>query len=360
MKLPFREALNSMTAYASGKTIEDIQREYGLTRVDKLAANENPLNCSEKVIETVRKAAANLSIYPDSNSTELKKAIAAFYGVKETEIMPTSGSDEMINMLAGTFLNPGDETIMADFTFASYITASKMADAKIITVPVRNFALNLEGMAEAITDKTRLIWLCNPNNPTGTMFTEAELYEFMSKIPNTVVVVYDEAYAEFVTDPHYPRDSFKLYRQFPNMIVMRTFSKVYGLAGLRVGYSFAHEEVLHNINKIRSVFNVNKLAQAAAVTALTDQAFVKKVIDLNNEGKSYLYKQFEEMGIMYVPTEANYIFLDVEKDCNEVFKGMERRGIIIRPVKETFIRVTIGTMEQNKVFIKGLKEVLSE
>jgi histidinol-phosphate aminotransferase len=360
MKLPFRKTLDNITAYKPGKPIEDVQREYGLTHVDKLASNENPLNCSPLVIEAVREAAANLSIYPDGNATELKKAIAGFYGVKETEVMPTNGSDEMVSMLAETFLNPGDETIMADITFTSYIIAARMVDAKVVIVPLKNFKLDLDGMAKAITEKTKLIWLCNPNNPTGTMFTEAELTDFMAKVPENVVVVYDEAYVEFVTSPDYPKDSYKLYQKYPNMIVMRTFSKAYGLAGLRVGYSFAKEEILQNINKIRKAFNVNRLGQVAAVTALKDQEFVEKVFTVNKEGKEYLYKRFDEMGIKYVPTEANYVFTDVGRDCNEVFVELQKRGVIIRPIKDSFIRVTIGTMQQNERFIEQLKEVLGK
>ncbi len=360
MRLPFRKTLDNITAYKPGKPIEDVQREYGLEHVDKLASNENPLNCSPLAIEAVREAAANLSLYPDGNATQLKKAIANFYGVKETEVMPTCGSDEMVSLLAETFLDPGDETIMADLTFTSYIIAARMVDAKVVIVPLKNFKLDLDGMAEAITDKTKVIWLCNPNNPTGTMFTEAELTAFMKKVPGNVVVVYDEAYVEFVTNPDYPRDSYKLYQKYPNMIVMRTFSKVYGLAGLRVGYTLANEEILNNVNKIRKAFNVNRLAQVAAIAALKDQEFVEKVHKVNKEGKEYLYKSFEEMGIKYVPTEANYIFVDVGRDCNEVFVELQKRGVIIRPIKETFVRITIGTMQQNQRLVSQLKEVLGK
>ncbi len=360
MKLPFRKTLENITAYKPGKPIEDVQREYGLEKVDKLASNENPLNCSPLAIQAVREAAVNMSIYPDGNSTELKKAIADFYGVSETEIMPTSGSDEMVSMLAEAFLDPGDETIMPDITFTSYIIAARMVDSKVVIVPLKSFKLDLDGMAAAITDKTKLIWLCNPNNPTGTMFTEDELTAFMSKVPENVVVVYDEAYVEFVTSPDYPKDSYKLYQKYPNMIVMRTFSKVYGLAGLRVGYSFAGRDIMENINKIRKAFNVNRLAQAAAIAALKDQEFVKKVYAVNKEGKEYYYKCFEKMGLEYVPTQANYIFLDAGMDCNKVFVDMQKRGVIIRPIKGNFIRITIGTMEQNQRCISQLKDVLGK
>lgn len=360
MKLPFRKTLDNMVTYDSGEPMENIKRKYRLSRVDKLSTNENPLNCSEKVIESVRNAASNLSRYPDGNSMELRRALAGFYGVKETEIIITNGLDEMITMLSMAFLNPGDETIISDITFSSYTIAAQIADAKIKTVPVKDFKLDLEGIAEAVTDDTKLVWLCNPNNPTGTIFTEAELMHFMSKIPENVVVVYDEAYAEFVTAPDYPRDSFKLYQRYPNMVILRTFSKVYGLAGLRVGYSFANEKLLYNINKIRNVFNVNKLAQVAATAALADQDFVKETISVNNGGKKYLYESFEEMNIAYVPTETNYIFLNVERDCNGVFESMREKGVLIRPIKGTFIRVTIGTMEQNERFIRALKDVLDK
>jgi histidinol-phosphate aminotransferase len=360
MKLPFRKELEGITAYKPGKPIEDVQREYGLKHVDKLASNENPLNCSPLAIEAVRKEAANLAIYPDGNATDLKKAIAEFYRVKETEIMPTSGSDEMVSLIAETFLNPGDEAIQADITFTSYIIAVKMMGATPVLVPLKNFRLDLNAMADAINEKTKVIWLCNPNNPTGTMFSEEELHAFMARVPDNVVVVYDEAYNEFVTDPSYPKESYKLYQKYPNMIVMRTFSKIYGLAALRVGYSFAQEEILQNINKIRKAFNVNRLAQVAAIAALKDQDFVKKTYELNKKGKEFFYKAFDEMGLTYAPTEANHIYVDVQKDCNEVFVELQKRGMIIRPITKTFIRITIGTMEQNERVVALLKEVLGK
>jgi histidinol-phosphate aminotransferase len=274
--------------------------------------------------------------------------------------MPTSGSDEMVSLIAETFLNPGDEAIQADITFTSYIIAVKMMGATPVLVPLKNFRLDLNAMADAINEKTKVIWLCNPNNPTGTMFSEEELHAFMARVPDNVVVVYDEAYNEFVTDPSYPKESYKLYQKYPNMIVMRTFSKIYGLAALRVGYSFAQEEILQNINKIRKAFNVNRLAQVAAIAALKDQDFVKKTYELNKKGKEFFYKAFDEMGLTYAPTEANHIYVDVQKDCNEVFVELQKRGMIIRPITKTFIRITIGTMEQNERVVALLKEVLGK
>jgi len=360
MKVPVRKELEDMIPYKPGKPIEDVKREYGLEHVDKLASNENPLNCSPAVIQAVKEAAANLSVYPDGNATELKEAIAKFYGVKETEVMPTSGSNEMIWLLCKTFLNPGDESIMADITFVSYKIAVKTMGAVPIIVPLKNFRNNLDAMAEAITDKTRIIWLCNPNNPTATMTTEDELHSFMKKVPQDVLVAYDEAYVEYVTDPAFPKDGYKLYQKYPNMVVMRTFSKAYGLAGLRIGYTLANEELLNNINKIRRPFNVNRLAQVAAIAALKDQDFVKQSYEVNKEGKEYLYKALDEMGLTYVKSETNHIFIDVEKDCNEVFVELQKRGMIIRPVTKTYIRPCIGTMEQNKRLVALLKEVLGK
>ncbi len=360
MKVPVRKQIEGLTPYKPGKPIEDVQREYGLEQVDKLASNENPLNCSPVVIKAVKEAAANLSIYPDGNATELKEAIAEFYGVKVSEIMPTSGSNEMVWLLAKTFLNPGDEAIMADYTFVSYKIATITMGAVPVIVPVKDFSLDLDAMADAITEKTRIIWLCNPNNPTGTLFSEEELHSFMKKVPEDVLVAYDEAYIEYVTDPSFSKDGYKLYQRYPNMVVMRTFSKIYGLAALRVGYTLANEEVLDNINKIRRPFNVNRLAQVAAIAALKDQDFVKRSYEVNMEGKEYLYRAFDEMGLTYAKSETNHIFVDVEKDCNEIFVELQKRGTIIRPFPRTYIRVTIGTMEQNKKFVALLKEVLDK
>lgn len=358
MTIKYRQELNELTAYKPGKPIDDVKREFGLKEVTKLASNENPLGCSPKAIEAVKKAADSLSIYPDGNSTLLKEAIANKLNLKSTQILPSSGSDEMVDQIAKTFIVKNDEIIMADITFPRYIDTAKMMGGVPVIVPLKDWTYNLDGMLSAITDKTKLIWLCNPNNPTGTMFSEDKLMKFLKQVPKHIIVIYDEAYNEYATSEDYPRNSIELLKDYPNLIVMRTFSKIYGLAALRVGYTMASEEIIININKIRGPFNVNTLAQVAALAALEDEEFIKKSYDVNKEGKEYLCKEFNALGLEYAPSETNHIFVNVNKDANDVFVQLQKKGMIIRPILGTWIRVTIGTMDQNHMFINLLKELL--
>jgi len=360
LTIKFREEIKDLAAYKPGKPIEDVKREYGLKDVVKLASNENPLGYSPKVKEALIDAIEDLAIYPDGNSTILKEAIASKLNLTPNQVLPSSGSDEMVDMISKTFINKSDEVIMADITFPRYISTCKMMGGTPVIVPLKDWTYNLDGMLSAITDKTKLIWLCNPNNPTGTMFTEESLLNFLNNVPKDIVVVYDEAYNEYVTDDRYPKNSIELLKEYPNLIVMRTFSKMYGLAALRVGYTMASEEIIDNINKIRGPFNVNKLAQVAAITALEDEEFVKKCYEVNKEGKDYLYSEFDKLGLDYPVSETNHIFVNVENDANEVFIELQKRGMIIRPITGTWIRVTIGTKEQNEMFISLLKEVIKK
>ncbi len=358
MSIKFRPEIKDLVPYKPGKPIEDVKREYGLTEVIKLASNENPLGSSPKAKEAIRKCLEELYLYPDGNITDLRDALAKKFNIKSSQVLPSSGSDEMVDIIAKTFINPGDEVILADVTFPRYLTTTKMMGGTPVIVPLKDFTYDLEGIKSKITDKTQLIWLCNPNNPTGTMFTEKTLIEFLDAVPKNIVVVYDEAYIEYVTRDDYPKDSIALLDKYPNILLLRTFSKIYGLAALRVGYTMASEEIITNLNKVRGPFNVNTLAQAAAIAALDDEEFIKKSYDINVEGKEYLYKAFEEMGIQYAPSETNHIFLDSKKDCQEVFTALQKKGMIIRPMYGTFIRVSIGTMAENRRFIELLKELL--
>lgn len=360
MSIQFREELANLTPYKPGKPIDDVKREYGLKDVIKLASNENPLGCSPKAIEAIKNSLDNLGLYPDGNCTLLKEALAKKLGISVNNIILSSGLDEMMDLLAKTFFNKGDEAIMADITFPRYIATTMMMGAKPVLVPLVNWTHDLNGMLNAITDKTKLIWLCNPNNPTGTMFTEKELIDFLDKVPENIIVVYDEAYREFVTRDDYTKDSIPLLNKYPNLIILRTFSKIYGLAALRVGYTMASEEIITNINKVRGPFNVNTLAQVAAIAALEDEEFLKKSYETNVEGKAYLYKEFDKLGLEYAPSETNHIFVNVQKDGNEVFIELQKRGVIIRPQFGQWIRVSIGTMDENRIFIEKLKEVLGK
>ena len=359
MTIKCRDEICDLSPYVPGKPIADVKREYGLDEVIKLASNENPLGCSPTVLEKIR-STDSLEIYPDGNCTELKQELAAKLNLDCKEIILTNGSDEMLDMLAKTFMNSGDEVIMSSATFPRYFSVTTMMGAEPVIVPLKDWTYDLNGMFKAITDKTKFIWLCNPNNPTATMFTESELLEFLESVPKNIIVVYDEAYNEYVTRDDYPHNSEKLLKEYPNLIIMRTFSKIYGLAALRIGYTLANKSIVESIEKIRCPFNVNSIAQNAAIAALHDQEFVKKSYEMNKAGKEYLYDEFDALGFYYAPSETNHIFVNVEIDANFVFEELQRRGVIIRPIVDTYIRVTIGTPEQNKIFIEKLKEILNK
>ena len=358
LSIKSRVEIKDLQPYKPGKPIEDVQREYGLDKVIKLASNENPLGCSPKVKEAISNTFGDLSIYPDGNATELKERLAEFLGVNSNEILPTNGLDEMIDLVAKAYVNKGDEVIMADITFPRYIQTTEMMGGVPVIVPLKDFTFDLDGILSKITDKTKMIWICNPNNPTATIVTEEEVVNFFDKVPEDVLILYDEAYREYATSEDYPHDSIKFLKDYPNLLVMRTFSKVYGLAGIRVGYTVGDKDIIENINKVRGPFNVNILALEAAVAALKDTDFVKESYDLNMEGKKYLYEEFDKLGFFYPPSETNHIFVNVGKNGQEVFVEMQKKGVIIRPMGGDFIRVSIGTMEENKIFIETLKEIL--
>ncbi|MFZ5353616.1 MAG: histidinol-phosphate transaminase [Bacillota bacterium] len=364
MNIGYRKELDGIPVYRPGKPIDDVKRELGLEHVVKLASNENPFGFSPKVKEAVLKALDDVNLYPDGNATLLKKAIAEKYYVSSDMVLPTCGSDEMVDLIAKTFIEKNDKVIMADITFPRYYITSQMMGANIVKIPIKNLSYDIEGFKKAVTPDTKLVWLCNPNNPTGTMFTKKELEELLEVIPSTTLVVYDEAYCEFATDENYPKDSLSYLKKYKNMLVMKTLSKAYGLAGLRIGFTIGDAELLSLINRVRNPFNVTLITQAAAIAAINDEEFLKKVVDNNTEGKHYIYDEFDKMGIEYAKTEANHIIFNSQMDSEQVFNSLLRKGVIIRPQggfnPETWLRVSIGTMEENRFFIKCLKEVMNK
>ncbi|MEG0372141.1 MAG: histidinol-phosphate transaminase, partial [Clostridium sp.] len=266
------------------------------------------------------------------------------------------GSDEMIDIISRAYLSHGDEVIMADITFPRYITAAKIMGSTPVVVPLKDFKYDLNSMKDKINSKTKIIWLCNPNNPTGTIFTDKELEDFLKGIPENILVIYDEAYNEYAEHENYPRNSIDLVKNNSNIVVLRTFSKAYGLAALRVGYTMADNEVIDALNRVRGPFNVNLLAQEAAVAALNDDKFLEESINKNLEGKKFLYSEFDKLGVEYIKSYANHIFLDSGCPAGKVFEDMQRLGVIIRPMGGTYIRVTIGNEEENKAFIECFKK----
>ena len=358
MSINYRKEIEDLKPYKPGKPIEDVKREYNLDRVIKLASNENPLGYSKKVKEVLINSLDNLALYPDGNATALKEALSGKLNVSTDNILIPSGSDEMIDLISKAYISPEDEVIMADITFPRYIATTEMMGGTPVIVPLKDFTFDLDGILNKITDKTKIIWICNPNNPTGTMVTEAELVEFFDKVPENVLIAYDEAYREFVTRDDYPMDSVKFTKKYPNILIMRTFSKAYGLAGIRVAYAIGAKDIIENINKVRGPFNVNTLGQIAAIAALEDEDFVEEIYKVNLEGKNYLYEEFKKLGFEFPESETNHIYVNVERSAEEIFVELQKRGVIIRPMGGTWIRVSIGTMEENKIFVEKLKEVL--
>lgn len=362
MQVKYRRELDAIPVYVPGKPIDEVKRELGLDKVIKLASNENPFGFSPYVREAVLQALEEANLYPDGNSTLLKEAIAHKYSISSEMVLPTCGSDEMIDLIAKTFIEKGDEVIMAEITFPRYYATSQMMGAEIKKIPLMNLGYDMEGFKKAVNTNTKIVWLCNPNNPTGTIFSEKELVELMEAVPSSTLVVYDEAYNEFASHPDYPKNSLKFLDKYKNILLLKTLSKAYGLAGLRIGYTIGDPELLAVINKIRNPFNVTLITQAAAIAAINDEEFLTKVIANNEAGKNYIYEEFNKMGLEYAKTEANHIIFNANKDSSLVFNELLKKGVIIRPVSDfnpnTWLRISLGTMEENREFIKALKEVL--
>ncbi|NMB35712.1 MAG: histidinol-phosphate transaminase [Firmicutes bacterium] len=363
MSMTRRPCLEKITPYQPGKPIEEVKREMGLQDVVKMASNENPLGPSPLALEAIKEHLPRINYYPDGSCYYLKKALAKHLSLKENSIIVGNGADELITLVSAAYLNPGEEIIMAHPSFSEYEFAAQLMDARTVRIDCQDFRHDLEAMAAAVNDHTKLIMICNPNNPTGTIITHEELEDFLKKLPRDILVVIDEAYFEYVTDPSYPR-SLELLAHGYNILILRTFSKVYGLAGLRIGYGLAREDVIADLNTVRAPFNVNSVAQVAARAALLDQEHVQAVLALNNLGREFLSREFERMGLFYLPTEANFFFVEVKVDAKEVFSRLLSRGIIIRVGNifgfPQFIRLSIATEEQNARFIKVLEEILKE
>lgn len=361
MEYMVRKEILGLSSYKAGKPISEVKKELGLAQVVKLASNENALGCSPKVKKALRELVDETHMYPDASNHELKDVISAKLGVNPQQIVCSTGSDSLIRVIANTFLEPGDESIMAVVTFSRYEDATKLMGATSIIIPMDNNAIHIEKMVDAITEKTKLIWFCNPNNPTGTIFTKAQFARVINKIPDHVLIIMDEAYNEYVTSEEFP-NSLEYLNDHPNMIILRTFSKYYGLASLRCGYGIASEELCSYLNRVIGPFDVNLYAQKAAVAALRDEEFLKLVFETNVVGKKYLYEQFELMNLQYIETNTNFLMVDIKIDDKEVFDKLLLKGIIVRPGHllgmPQWLRVTIGTLKQNKLFIKALKEIL--
>lgn len=353
------DEIEAIVPYPPGKPMEELERELGIKHSIKLASNENPLGPSAKAVEAVSKALKNLHRYPDGGCYYLKEKLSQHLKVKPANLIIGNGSNEIIELLIRTFLRPGDEVVMGDPCFAVYPLVVPAAGGKAVLVPLKNLTHNLEAMFDAITEKTKLVFIANPNNPTGTMNTKAQLDSFYSKLPDDIILVMDEAYYEFVRDKNFPR-SIDYLNGGKNVVILRTFSKIYGLAGLRVGYGIAPERLNLYMNKVRQPFNVNSLAQIAAMAALEDEEHLKRSQENNVEGLAYLFKELKTMGFECVPTQANFFLIKVGKG-KEVYDALLKEGVIVRSMNSyglgEYVRVTVGLPEENKRFVEALCKV---
>lgn len=351
------EYVRALVPYAPGKPIEELERELGITGCIKLASNENPLGPSPLALEAIHAIAPSIHRYPDGNAFNLKKALAERLYIDPSWLILGNGSNELIELVARTFLRPGESAVAGNPSFSVYGSVVQAMNGKMHLVPLVEGRHDLQGMAEAIAGDTRIVFIANPNNPTGTMNNAGEMAAFMEKAPDHVIVVVDEAYYEYVTREDYP-DSMAYMREGRNVIILRTFSKIYGLAGLRIGYGMARPELIDAMNRVRQPFNANAVAQAAALAALGDDDHMRKSIQVNYEGKVFMYALFQEMGISYYPSEANFIWLELERDAKEVYNALLHKGIIVRPMGPTQIRVSIGLPEENRRFAEAFKEIM--
>ena len=357
MALQVHPDILSLSPYVPGKPIDELQRELGLTRVIKLASNENPLGPSPKALAALSGAQDMLHRYPDGGAYQLRQAIADRWKVAEGQVILGNGSDEILGLLAKTFLTPGDEAIMADHTVVIYKMEVTAVHGKPVVVPLINWTHDLESMVRAVTPRTRLLFLCNPNNPTGTIVSAEAVDRLMATVPEDVIIVFDEAYFEYVRNPRFP-DAMAYVKQGRNAIVLRTFSKIYGLAGLRVGYGISTVEIIGYLNRVRPPFNANSLAQKAALAALGDDEHVAKSRAINVAGMEQMEQGLRTLSLPSIQAETNFLYFDAKRDGRLVFEALLREGIIVRHIDGTMLRVTIGRPDENAAFLQALEKVL--
>jgi len=354
--------LDSIPPYKPGRSIEEIQRQYGVQDVIKLASNENPLGASPKALVVLVQSFSRVNLYPDGQCFNLRNALAQKLDVKPEQIIVGNGEDGLILETCMAFLDENSEVIVSKSSFPVYDIYSCAMRARMVKTPLKNNGLDLEAMAGAITGQTRLIFVCNPNNPTGTIVSAAEVTRFIERVPDDVLVIFDEAYLEYVDDPHFP-DSLKYVREGrKNVVVMRTFSKIYGLAGLRLGYAIGAPATLAHLYCVKEPFSVNMLAQIAGEAALGDDEFLERTLVVNRSGRDYLYKEFDRLYLSYLKTQANFILVDLGPRASEIVEKLMQKGVIIRPCVAydlpAFARISIGSAEQNQRLIKTLEEVI--
>jgi len=355
--------VQGLKAYEPGKPIEELEREYGVSDVAKLASNENPLGFSSKAKQVVEKAVDNINLYPDGNAYDLKKALAEYHGFDINQMTIGNGSNDLLEVIGRCFADNSSEIIYSQHAFAVYYIVTQGLGAKHVMTPAKDWGHDLGAMARAITSKTKIIFIANPNNPTGTYLPAKEVKDFLVRVPDNIVVVLDEAYHEYIDKPDYG-SALQWVNEHPNLIVTRTFSKAYGLAGLRIGYSVSHPVVSDLLNRIRQPFNANSLALVAAEASLKDEQFIKDSVAINNKGMQQLTHAFETLGLDFIPSVGNFVAVDVKHNGAEIYDALLHEGVIVRPVgpyqMPNHLRVSIGTETQNQKFIVALEKVLKE
>jgi histidinol-phosphate aminotransferase len=364
-KPEMRSCLMSITPYKPGKPIEEVERELGLKNVIKMASNENPLGPSSLAVEAMQGCLDKMHIYPDGSCYYLRQALAERLQVEPEQLIFGNGSDEILSFLTLAYVKPGEEAVMVTPTFSEYEFAMRIMDGAFCTIPLTgsDFSYDFEAVLNSVNENTRLVFICSPNNPTGTIIRNSEFKDFIERLPEKVLVLLDQAYLEYVNDSDHVSGLDYIAKGYP-VIALRTFSKIYGLAGLRIGYGIAPKEIISELNRVREPFNVNAMAQAAAIAALDDSDHVERSRSLVSRGRKQLTEGLAEMGLRPVPDQANFCFVDIKEDSQKVFQALLKKGVIVRTGDifgfPTFIRVTYGTEEQNDRFLTALKEVFAE
>lgn len=348
--------------YKPGKPIEELEREQGLGRIIKLASNENPLGPGKKALAAIQAILPELALYPDGSGFLLKQALAKKYAVDVDQITLGNGSNEILELVARAFLTPELEVVFSQHAFAVYPIVTQAVGATAVVAPALNYGHDLDAMLQRVTGKTRLVFIANPNNPTGTLLSQASLERFISALPDTVVCVLDEAYFEFVSSVE-PVNSIDWLKKYPNLLITRTFSKAYGLAGLRMGYGLSSPELADILNRVRQPFNNNMLVLAAAEAALTDDEHLQQTIAVNAQGMQQLTEGFKNLGLEWIPSAGNFVLVDLKQEGLPVYEALLRRGVIVRPVSvyelPNHLRISIGTKEENQLFLEALTDILA-
>jgi histidinol-phosphate aminotransferase len=355
-----KEELMRVKPYTPGKPVEEVKRELGLERVIKLASNENPFGPSPKALNALKKSLLEVNRYPDGGCYHLRKKLSIKLGVDGEELIFGNGSDELIVLAIRALTDKGDEVVTAKPTFLIYHIASTVSGLKVKAIPMKNYRYDLKGMAEEVSDDTRIVFIANPDNPTGTYVSRREVEDFLHEIPEHVVVFFDEAYFEYACGGDYP-DTLR-YHDRGNIITSRTFSKIYGLAGLRIGYAVSSKGIIDLMNRVREPFNVNSLAQSAALAALDDEEFVKMVREKTDQGKRLLYSELDKIGVRYIQSATNFVLIEIGKKAEAVYESLLRQGVIVREMSpwglEGYIRVTVGSEYENRIFLSTIRKAL--